>query len=228
MNPESQTAILIFSRTAPAESGRKRLLGNSRSNVELLQKLWMKTHQAATQTSFNVFTLTQKDQSGENFGQRLSGAIEHVFSLGYQRVITIGSDCPELSTEDISKAHALLQEGKAVIGPDKRGGTYLIGLTKAQFDKDEFQNLPWKTDSLAENLGAMLVKAQYEMAMLDTKSDLNNRLDVVLMSRVSCSFRKLFALTFSRCYKIVEATLEQTLVDFTLILRGPPRFILPE
>jgi glycosyltransferase A (GT-A) superfamily protein (DUF2064 family) len=66
-------------------------------------------------------------QNGSTFGERLKNAIETLGDLGYQEIVIIGSDCPELQSKDINAAFEKLALKKIVIGPDHRGGCYLIG-----------------------------------------------------------------------------------------------------
>lgn len=71
------------------------------------------------------------EQNGDDLGARMENAINEAFSLGYQKVILIGSDIPEIEAESIDTAFALLDDCDVVIGPTADGGYYLIGMKEA-------------------------------------------------------------------------------------------------
>lgn len=73
-------------------------------------------------------------QRGEDLGERMFLAIDHVLQQGYQKVILIGSDIPDLSVQDIQDSFELLDEHDIVIGPTYDGGYYLIGM-KTSYEK---------------------------------------------------------------------------------------------
>ena len=59
-------------------------------------------------------------QVGTTLGERMDQAIQHVFTLGYQKVILTGSDIPQLTANVMTEV---------VLGPSVDGGYYLIGAT---------------------------------------------------------------------------------------------------
>lgn len=67
-------------------------------------------------------------QVGTTLGERMDQAIQHVFTLGYQKVILTGSDIPQLTANVIESAFEKMTE--VVLGPSVDGGYYLIGATK--------------------------------------------------------------------------------------------------
>jgi len=73
-------------------------------------------------------------QEGETLGDRMKNAMLHVLSKGYEKVVLIGSDIPDLSKEDILKAFDKLDNSNICIGPTFDGGYYLIGM-KEIYDK---------------------------------------------------------------------------------------------
>jgi uncharacterized protein len=83
-------------------------------------------------------------QQGMHLGDRMAAAFRHSFSLGYQRVLILGSDSPDLPRAFLVEALAALQQ-QAVIGPSKDGGYYTIGFTPSTFCPAVFGALPWST-----------------------------------------------------------------------------------
>ena len=59
----------------------------------------------------------------------------------YEKVVVIGTDCPDISEEYISQAFLALDENDATIGPAVDGGYVLLGLRK--FSPEIFQGVSW-------------------------------------------------------------------------------------
>ncbi|MCI0400822.1 MAG: TIGR04282 family arsenosugar biosynthesis glycosyltransferase [Gammaproteobacteria bacterium] len=85
-------------------------------------------------------------QTGTDLGQRMHNAFEHGFSLGYNSIVIIGSDCADLNERVLLDAFQRLDDHDTVIGPTSDGGYYLLGMTKLH--KELFTNKRWSTDSL--------------------------------------------------------------------------------
>lgn len=100
---------------------------------------------------WDINTFRKKLQRGNNLGERMLNAFSELFDMGYDKVLIIGSDIYDLSTQDIEDAFTSLENRDFVIGPAKDGGYYLLGM---KFLKPElFSNKNWGTDSvLAETL----------------------------------------------------------------------------
>jgi uncharacterized protein len=84
-------------------------------------------------------------QQGTHLGDRMAAAFCHSFSLGYERVLILGSDSPDLPGTFLIEALEALQQQQAVIGPSKDGGYYTIGFTPSTFCPAVFGALPWST-----------------------------------------------------------------------------------
>jgi glycosyltransferase A (GT-A) superfamily protein (DUF2064 family) len=126
-------------------------------------------------------------QYGESFGERLSHAFDELARRGYDQIVIVGRDCPELSAADILDAFAALNESRAVLGPDHRGGCYLIGLHAN--DGALLDGIPWQQntdfDELLHRVGAS------QTVCLATKFDLDSLDDVRALSIHSRPLRAL-------------------------------------
>lgn len=67
-------------------------------------------------------------QQGKDLGERMKHAFHFAFNQGHEKVIIIGSDCFELTSELIENAFQELDDSDFVIGPAKDGGYYLLGM----------------------------------------------------------------------------------------------------
>jgi hypothetical protein len=91
------------------------------------------------------------DQGQGELGERLARAAGRAIEAG-ERVILIGTDCPDLDRNHLRNAAAALDEYDVVIHPAIDGGYVLLGL--ARFDPSLFSNIPWSSEAVAnETLG---------------------------------------------------------------------------
>lgn len=181
----SATAILVFARTAAEESKHKHFCADPGRNHALLAALGEQTLSMARATPYPVFHLTEKEQRGSDFGQRISNAAADIFSRGYERLIILGNDCPTISPALLQKAGSLLHSGTSVLGPDQRGGAYLIGLTQEDFCAQCFARLPWQTPRVLHELQKQLSHP----VLLTMNPDLNDRTDLERLSGLTFRYR---------------------------------------
>ena len=71
-------------------------------------------------------------QGAGHLGERLQRAFQTAFQNGANRVVVIGSDCPEITADDIDMAWSALKMNDSVLGPARDGGYWLIGLRQPQ------------------------------------------------------------------------------------------------
>lgn len=94
-----------------------------------------------------------KEQKAGDLGVRIASAVECAFAEGAQRVVVIGTDCPELDGRGLEAAFAALDDFPLVFGPACDGGYYLVGLRERC--PAIFENIGWGGASvLAESLAA--------------------------------------------------------------------------
>jgi uncharacterized protein len=87
-----------------------------------------------------------RPQGAGDLGARMHGAFLEHFGGGAERVVIIGSDCPDLSAADIESAWEALKTNDVVLGPASDGGYWLIGLRSVQ--PMLFDNMSWSTDTV--------------------------------------------------------------------------------
>mgnify|MGYP003624532411 FL=1 len=143
-NNPHKTAILIFAYSSEEEVKHKQIIHGDR----LFNSLTARTIKTVEKSKLPYFHYSEKHQVGYTFGERFSNAIQTIFDKGYDNVITIGNDSPQLKTEHLFKACIALDANKVVFGPSTDGGFYLMGLNKFQFNSLQFKNLPWQTSHI--------------------------------------------------------------------------------
>ncbi|WP_169943198.1 TIGR04282 family arsenosugar biosynthesis glycosyltransferase [Campylobacter sp. RM15925] len=67
-------------------------------------------------------------QSGDDLAQKMLNSFKQIRSLGFKKILLIGSDIVDISAEHISRCFDLLAQNNAVITPTFDGGYCLLGL----------------------------------------------------------------------------------------------------
>ncbi len=113
-------------------------------------------------------------QRDGGFGERLFGAVEDLFAVGYGSVCLIDSDSPTLPAASLAAAvHALSQPGdRAVLGPSEDGGYYLVGLKRAH--RRLFEDITWSTEHVARETLERAAEINLEMLQLPTWYDVDD------------------------------------------------------
>ena len=124
------------------------------------------------------FQHSEKEQIGENFAERYVNAIQYVYDQGYDAVITIGNDTPQLKTHHLLDVAKKLQENKVVLGPSFDGGYYLLGLHKSKFSKKLFLQLPWQTSRLLQKIKQLFKSNCTKVALINKLRDIDRIIDV--------------------------------------------------
>lgn len=85
-------------------------------------------------------------QQGNDLGEKMQDAFHRGFAMGYQKIILIGSDLPDISASIIQLGFDELIKNDIVFGPAEDGGYYLVGMKKLH--PTIFQNKPWSNEEL--------------------------------------------------------------------------------
>lgn len=116
-------------------------------------------------------------QKGESLGDRMSNAFKQGFEDGYDRIVLIGSDLPDITESQINAGLQALQTNEVVFGPAEDGGYYLVGFSK--FHDFVFQNKPWSQDNLLEETLSELKENRVSFSTLETLNDIDTFEDLV-------------------------------------------------
>jgi len=175
------TAVLIFSRTEQDEAIQKQFTpANLKSKNRLIAKaLIQSTLQTVKKTNLPFYIIDSENQQGNSFGEKFSNAIKTIFNKGFENVITLGNDCPNLSVNNILTAEDNLKFNRTTLGPAKDGGIYLMAINKDSFDFDHFKNLQWQTDRLFSSITEFLSKIGKSTSILVKKADIDSYADLI-------------------------------------------------
>jgi hypothetical protein len=192
LNTNSTTAILLFAHSEQKESKIKPIANQKKQNVLLWKKMNERVLKTIQKTNFPYFISDENTQIGITFGEKITHAIEEVFSKGFTKVIVVGNDCVELNSCSLKDAAYKLQTNSVVLGSDFNGGTYLIGVTKSSFNAAKFAIISWKTSTVLEELKHLFI--DQAIAFTSRLHDCNTTSDfekTIPKLSFSTSFKKL-------------------------------------
>ncbi len=220
-----KTAVLFFSRTLNDEFGAKSL-GLNRKRFSSLYKFFVnRTLQTVRDSGLPLIEFYSNQQVGNTFNDRLVHSIRVVAEQGFQNVIIIGNDTPELSVDDLLSADKALQKGQNVLGRDSHGGVYLMGLNLNESKSIDFKAVQWHSGFVYQQLSDQLEGT----LTLEAKSDLNTLKDFNAVLRLGTQLsrgirqslkRILFHKAESVPFFIGFSKFKKT----AWIVRGPPQF----
>ncbi len=172
--PKDKTAILIFANSAAKEALEKPFFKSKEVFYELNKQILRKVKN----TGIPYFWISEKEQIGYSFGERYINAIEFVFKQGFENVIAIGNDSPELQSKDLIAAKAKLDQDNIILGPSKDGGYYLLGIQKNHFNQNFFLSLPWQTSKLRNDLVSYFSSKKIKITFLKSLDDIDSVPDI--------------------------------------------------
>jgi hypothetical protein len=181
-------ALIIFVRQPVAGCVKTRLAADIGPEAALFvyRELLAHTRSVCTQLAvdkylFYVNTIADQDdwddtyhkqiQQGNDLGERMQHAFSQVFGMGYERVCIIGSDCLELSADNVKEGYSLLQDNDFVIGPAKDGGYYLLGMRHRL--KPVFDAINWSTSNVFQQTVEKINLLQNSLALLPVLADID-------------------------------------------------------
>lgn len=116
-------------------------------------------------------------QHGIDLGERMKNAFKKGFEDGYERIVLIGSDLPDITVNHINKGLEVLKQNEVAFGPAEDGGYYLIGLSKMY--NFVFDNKPWSKTNLLEETLSELKENGVTFTTLDTLNDIDTYEDLI-------------------------------------------------
>lgn len=167
------TAILVFANSSKEELQHKPFA----KKEALFDALTERTLLTVKKTQIPFYHLTEAQQHGDSFGERFTNAIQSIFDKGYDKVITVGNDSPNLEKAHLEKALFKLDQNESVIGPSADGGFYLLGLHRSNFEKTVFENLAWQTDQINNEVVDILNVSGRTTYLLPTLFDIDTYWD---------------------------------------------------
>jgi uncharacterized protein len=224
---KNNVALLLFSRSASAEAVAKPLAFGKKKAQSVASFMVNHARDLAAKTDLPVYFYSEKEQRGDTFGARFANAFEAIFALGFQHIIAIGNDCLTLTADDILTASKSFLTTPSVFGKATDGGAYLVGLSRAVFQKEAFQNIRWQSDSTFSELVQFVENQSFTTLFLSNKSDIDSVSKwSETLKKVSFLLRKkilqLLNLASSAPSDMVLLPINQGFLSTVVALRAPP------
>jgi glycosyltransferase A (GT-A) superfamily protein (DUF2064 family) len=112
----------------------------------------------------------------------MANAFRDAFSEGFEQVVLIGSDIPDLPSRIIHEAFSALDREGAALGPAVDGGYYLIGFRRSAFVPEVFKNIPWSTEKVLTETLAAFGKKKALVRLLDEWQDIDIAEDLTVLA----------------------------------------------
>lgn len=119
-------------------------------------------------------------QGQGDLGQRMARAFQQAFAAGYQKVLLVGSDCPDLGPEYLHSALAGLDRYPLVYGPALDGGYVLVGMTAFA---PVFAPVDWGSAAVLAQSLALAQQLGLPVGLLAPLADLDRPEDLPLLTR---------------------------------------------
>ena len=198
----SKNLLLIFTRNPELGKAKTRLAKTvgDETALEIYKFLLEKTRDISSKVSsdkavyysvkirendiWNENTFQKHQQVGEDLGIRMLNAFKNGFEAGYEKVMIIGSDLYDLTSEDIENAFDELNNNDLVIGPAEDGGYYLLGMNSLH--STIFKNKNWGTETVRKDTLSDL--KDKKVKLLAFKNDIDVYEDILNIPEIMSTF----------------------------------------
>lgn len=218
------TCVLYFTTQLESE----KLFSSQKKKQKAVQKVLFEKTLSEIQQSGLAYVISDGKTYGQSFKERIKGAVSAIFQLGYQNLIIVGDDTPNLSAVNLVEAQKNFASKTSTIGPSSDGGSYLISLSKENFQQGVFENLEWQSSHFHEQLLNNLDRLSIRYQLLKTCIDLDNETSIsIFLSQPSHS--KIQKILASILLEIIKKKTESLIIKHRFIPhhpdRGPPLIV---
>jgi len=149
----SKIALLVFIRDASDEARFKPIFKNDVCrNNQLYTYLNQRITSVAKESTYDFYVVSTHQQIGDEFAERFKNAFKAIFEMGYDAVVSVGNDVPQVNAETIEKVVSGFNHHDVVIGKTTSNGAYTVGLTKYAFSKCDFDAVDWRSDNVVQSI----------------------------------------------------------------------------
>jgi uncharacterized protein len=126
--------------------------------------------------------IVYQSQGEGDLGVRMNRSISSALEQGCERVVLIGTDCPELTTDILAQAFAELLERDLVLGAALDGGYYLIGMRQPQ--PELFIGVDWGTDRVLQQTIAIANRLNLSIGYTPALADIDRPEDLPRLTKL--------------------------------------------
>lgn len=117
-------------------------------------------------------------QRGSNLGFRMLNAFQDVFDKGYEKVVLVGCDIPQMERKTYINAYKELDHVDMVICPTYDGGYCLMGLKK-NHERLFINDVKWGNQTVVEQTFSMANQIGLSVRLLDKYRDVDEYDDLI-------------------------------------------------
>ena len=221
-----KTAIILFANLPDFEARAKSLCGFSsqKATRNISSVLTHHFYDLAKETTAETFLIDTLQQKGKSFGEKIANAFAAIYAKGFENIICIGNDAPDLNLNKLQYSITQIETGNAVLGPTFDGGAYLIGIPKQKFNQQKFQQIGWQSKETFKDL---LLLFNSDVIELEKLIDLDHSKDFSSCKSFNPLIKRLLNVikSFKPLFQVNTNTEKSIffLVD-SAFLKGPPLF----
>ncbi len=232
MREINKIALLVFVREAREDARIKPIFkGKDLKNKQLYTYLNNRIISVAQDSNLDYFVISTKEQVGDVFADRFKNAFKSVFELGYDAVISVGNDSPELISSTIGEVSGCFSNYDVVIGRTNKNGAYTVGLTKYAFSKCDFDAVDWRSSNVVCSIqqrskaqGSSYTELKEILHEINSHDDL--KVFIKSVSQCKITFQDILFLVglFYEKYERIDHnnSLNQFIISNSFEIRGSP------
>jgi rSAM/selenodomain-associated transferase 1 len=121
--------------------------------------------------------MTTLPQRGKDLGEKMRNIFAELFERGYERVVLMGADIPEVGRGDLERAFNELEFKDLVFGPTLDGGYYLVGMNNLHemvFDP----GIKWGTPQVFQETLEVIKRSGVEVGLIRSHEDIDTKEDL--------------------------------------------------
>ena len=143
-------------------------------------ELWLNEVPEKESLMIDVLTKTReqeipcKVQNGFNLGDKMADAIKSSLK-SYSKVLIVGSDCPNITSDALKTASDKLNSSDLVLGPAEDGGYVLIGASS--FNRRIFNGVEWGKGKVLQKTVNNIQAQNFSFSLLAESWDVDDIVD---------------------------------------------------
>lgn len=200
--------VLLFAR-APREEERAKGIPRSRRLFAYARAQAQRAVRGLH--GVDLLIADSQTQQGSTFGERLTSAFVAASDRGYEQIVVVPTDVPQLTAADIRRAFTLLATHSLVLGPCRDGGVYLIG--GGAGTAELFPFIRWQTSSVLDDFRAADPSAALLRALIDVDREADLR---------SPELRRIVSSLFASYHETTLPLIISRIRGRSHLDRGPP------
>lgn len=186
---KAKTRLIPALGAVAAAELHRQMTERTLTQVQLLQQsypltveVWFAGGDLNQMQSWLGEALQYQPQPDGDLGHRMAQAFQSAFDQNIKAAVIIGTDCPELSAELLTKAFQALQQTDLVLGPANDGGYYLIGLRR--FVPQLFQSIAWSTERVFQQTIDIANRLNVSHTCLPVLTDIDRPEDLSVWNQI--------------------------------------------